>query len=159
MEIIFKYQKQEKTIQYNGEPFKDLCKKFAEDKSLDMEKLFFYHKDQQINLNEGGTINRLFNERNQIANPNEINDISNTPKKITIKVFTETPFLVNYSFKGSDYKLFADKTDLMKNVLEECAEELKVEVKKIYFLNKANWSNYEQFGNKIVDEFVGKIDK
>ena len=132
MEIIFKYQKQEKTIQYNGEPFKDLCKKFAEDKSLDINNLFFYYKGQEINLNENDIIKKLFNKINQVVNPNEINEISKIPKKITIKVLT-APFTVKFIFGGSEYQLIADKTDLMQNVLEECTEELKVEVKKIYF--------------------------
>ena len=158
MEIIFEYQKQGKIFQCNGEPLKDLCKKFAEDKSLDINNLFFYYKGQEINLNENDIINKLFNENNQVVNPNEINDISNTPKKITIKVFT-APFAVKFIFGGSEYQLIADKTDLMQNVLEEWAEELKVEVKEIYFLKDGSMSIYEKLGNIIVDEFANKFDK
>ena len=158
MEIIFEYQKQEKIFPCNLEPLKDLCKKFAEDKSLDINKLFFYYKGQEINLNENDIINKLFNENNQVVNPNEISDISNTPKKITIKVFT-APFAVKFIFGGSEYQLIADKTDLMQNVLEEWAEELKVEVKEIYFLKDGSMSIYEKLGNIIVDEFANKFDK
>ena len=47
----------------------------------------------------------------------------------------------------------------MQNVLEEWAEELKVEVKEIYFLKDGSMSIYEKLGNIIVDEFANKFDK
>ena len=151
MEVIFKYQNQDYIIKYNEEPLKDLCKKFATDKSLDINKLFFYHKGEQINLNE-----------NDINNQNQtliLNAISNDLKNITIKVFTEIPFIVKYIFKSSDYFLSADKTDLMQNVLDECAQEQKLEVKKLYFLKNGKMRIYNDLGNLKVDEFANKFDK
>ena len=152
MEINFRF-KEDYIIKCKGTDLvKDICLNFAKKHSLDTNKIFFIYEGKKLNLELDLYVSQQFD----FSKDNK----SKRPKRVEIFVCEEeTPFYVKFLYKGNTLPLNVKETDRMKVIFQRFCSEVKMDIKKIYFLYNSQAFFYSNIGTKTVNDLVNNIDR
>ena len=149
--INFKYEKSDNIINFDEQDLlRDVCQKFANSKSLSINQLLFYIKE-----------NNNFDKSFSLIPINLDDNIKTTHlTSKEILVFEEIPFCITFHYPKRDtHSLVAKGTDKIREVFDEYIKEEEVDINEIYILYNAKYKNYDILGEDTVFSFANKLDK